>query len=204
MMIDELSLDDIPPRVQAAHLAAAAADYQCSCTNRIGAMLRMLAATKPGGVILELGTGAGVAAAWLLDGMNPDACLHTVEWDSVSSARARHVLRDDTRATVHCIDAQTYIDTYDGPLFDLIFADCAHPLGPVVDLLAPGGLYVVDDLMQQTSWEPGEQARVDQLVRELRADPRLHVMSMRWDSGLLIAARIQDSPYVAIRPRRSA
>ncbi len=36
----------------------------------VGAMLRTLVASKPGGRFLELGTGTGVATAWLLEGMD--------------------------------------------------------------------------------------------------------------------------------------
>jgi len=33
----------------------------------VGALLRLLAAAKPGGRMLELGTGTGLATAWVLD-----------------------------------------------------------------------------------------------------------------------------------------
>ena len=39
---------------------------------RTGAMLRVLAASKPRGRLLELGTGTGLCTAWLLDGMDQD------------------------------------------------------------------------------------------------------------------------------------
>jgi predicted O-methyltransferase YrrM len=35
-----------------------------------GALLRALAASRPKSKILELGTGTGISAAWLLDGMD--------------------------------------------------------------------------------------------------------------------------------------
>jgi predicted O-methyltransferase YrrM len=35
---------------------------------RTGAFLRELCAGKPGGNLLELGTGTGLATAWMLDG----------------------------------------------------------------------------------------------------------------------------------------
>ena len=33
-----------------------------------GALLRLMAALKPGGHLLEIGTGTGVGTCWLLDG----------------------------------------------------------------------------------------------------------------------------------------
>lgn len=66
-------MDDAPVRTPAA-LAAILADsatlgFAMSCQPRTGALLATLAASKPGGRILELGTGTGAGAAWLLDGM---------------------------------------------------------------------------------------------------------------------------------------
>lgn len=40
-----------------------------------GALLRTLAASKPRGALLELGTGTGLATAWLLDGMDSESTL---------------------------------------------------------------------------------------------------------------------------------
>jgi predicted O-methyltransferase YrrM len=42
---------------------------------RVGALLAVLAASKPGGRMLELGTGTGHGAAWLLGGMDATSTL---------------------------------------------------------------------------------------------------------------------------------
>lgn len=55
----------------------------------VGALLRVLAASKPGGRFLELGTGTGVGTAWLLSGMNEDATLVSVDTDRESSRLRR-------------------------------------------------------------------------------------------------------------------
>src|SRR4051794_22116841 len=47
--------------------------FQLASEQRTGVLLRVLAASKPGGHLLELGTGTGVGTAWLLDGMAEDA-----------------------------------------------------------------------------------------------------------------------------------
>jgi len=47
----------------------------------VGAMLRTLAASKPGGRFLELGTGTGIATAWLLAGMDGRSTLISVDND---------------------------------------------------------------------------------------------------------------------------
>src|SRR5690349_12276792 len=46
-----------------------------------GSLLRTLAAVKPDGDFLELGTGTGAATAWLLDGMDARSRLISVEND---------------------------------------------------------------------------------------------------------------------------
>jgi predicted O-methyltransferase YrrM len=55
----------------------------------VGALLRSLAASKPGGRFLELGTGTGVATAWLLDGMDDRATLVSVDNDARYSKRRK-------------------------------------------------------------------------------------------------------------------
>ena len=45
---------------------------------KVGALLSALAASKPGGRLLELGTGTGHGAAWLLAGMEDASTLATV------------------------------------------------------------------------------------------------------------------------------
>src|SRR5258708_32182807 len=56
---------------------------------RTGAILRVLAATKPGGHLLELGTGTGLSTAWLLDGMDQAATLASGHIGAKSQAVAR-------------------------------------------------------------------------------------------------------------------
>src|SRR6185503_12786071 len=48
---------------------------------KVGALLAVLAASKPGGRLLELGTGTGHGTAWLLSGMDATATLDSVDTD---------------------------------------------------------------------------------------------------------------------------
>lgn len=45
---------------------------------KVGALLAALAATKPGGRFLELGTGTGHGTAWLLSGMDGASSVERV------------------------------------------------------------------------------------------------------------------------------
>ena len=88
-----------------------------------GALLRTLAASKPGGRLLELGTGTGLSTCWLLDGMDEHSRLLSVDNDDAVLAVARTHLGADTRLTITCADGEEYLDSLHGQSFDLIFAD---------------------------------------------------------------------------------
>ena len=158
-----------------------------------GAMLRLLAAAKPGGRLLELGTGTGLATAWLLDGMGRGASLISLDTDPDVQAVARAVLGGDPRVAFLIEDGLDYVRTQPPASFDLIFAD-AWPgkyegLDEALALLRPGGLYVVDDMSPQPNWPIGHQPRVDALAARLKSHPDLTTVALGWASGLVIAAR---------------
>jgi predicted O-methyltransferase YrrM len=126
--------------------------------------------------------------------MNPDARLDTVESDPKTSAIAHGVLMHDRRASLHCTDAQDFLDSYGGPPFDTVFVDCRPGKflnrKVLLEHLAPGGLYMVDDLLPQPTWPDGHQSRVDDFLDTIEAEPELVVSRLHWDSGLVIAAKV--------------
>lgn len=182
-----------PPNWRQIDSRARALGFDMSSEPDTGAMLRLLAASKPGGRLLELGTGAGLATAWLLAGMGQGASLVSIDSDPAIQAVAREVLGDDPRVTFTIGDGLDYVRSQPPAAFDLIFAD-AWPgkyegLDETLALLAPGGLYVVDDMSPQPNWPPGHQPRVDALTARLKSHPDLATVALDWASGLVIAAR---------------
>jgi predicted O-methyltransferase YrrM len=158
-----------------------------------GAMLRLLAASKPDGRLLELGTGTGLATACLAAGMGASASLVSVDNDARVQAVARQALGEDSRVSFIVSDGLDYIRAQAPASFDLIFAD-AWPgkydgLDETLALLRPGGLYVVDDMLPQPNWPDNHQARVDDLTARLKSHSDLATGSLSWASGLIIAAR---------------
>jgi predicted O-methyltransferase YrrM len=158
-----------------------------------GAMLRLLAAGKPGGRLLELGTGTGLATACLAAGMDAGASLVSVDTDAEVQAVAREALGEDPRVRFVVADGLDFVRGQERGGFDLIFAD-AWPgkyegLDETLALLRPGGLYVVDDMLPQPNWPDNHQARVDDLTARLKSHPDLAAVSLSWASGLIIAAR---------------
>lgn len=143
-----------------------------------GTLLRTLVGSKPKAHVLEIGTGTGLATAWLLAGMDADSILLSIDNESTYQAIAEQVLGSDSRLNLVCTDAGDWLETQD-QLFDLIFAD-AWPgkyanLDAALNALAPGGMYVIDDMLPQPNWPDGHGDNVDTLVTDLenRSDLQL-------------------------------
>ncbi len=156
-------------------------------------MLRTLAANRPGGRLLELGTGPGVSTAWLLDGMDSTATLTSVELETPLVEIAREFLGDDHRLTLINADGSDALRDLATSQFDLLFADTwpgkYWDLEEALALVAPGGLYVIDDMLPQPNWPAGHGEKVDTLLENLRNRSDLVITPMNWASGLVIAAR---------------
>jgi predicted O-methyltransferase YrrM len=160
---------------------------------RTGALLRALAASKPGGEFLELGTGTGVGTAWLLSGMDARSHLTSVDSESKVQDVARHHLGHDARVTFHLGDGGAFLDQSSGRQFDLIYAD-AWPgkfthLEQTLALLKEGGIYFVDDLLPQPSWPDGHAASVPPLIARLEDQRGFIATRLAWASGLMILVR---------------
>ena len=160
-----------------------------------GSLLRTLAATKPAGTFLELGTGTGLGTAWILDGMNAQSQLITVDRIEHTSAAARRLLESDARVHFLAMDGIKYIASTQksGITFDLIFADMqpgkfTH-LDETLDMLKVGGIYFVDDLLPLPSWEEQHAARVVNLITNLEQRQDLHITKLNWSTGLLMAVK---------------
>ncbi|MEU4040246.1 O-methyltransferase [Streptomyces collinus] len=174
-------------------VAARNAGFTMSCEERTGSLLAVLAAARPGGRILELGTGVGEGTAWLLSGMDQASRLVTVELDSAVQQVAREQLGSDPRVTFAAGDGGAWLEAYKGELFDLVFADTwpgkfTH-LERALELVAPGGTYLIDDLCPQPGWPDGHGSLVKRLLAELEGRQDFRSVRLAWASGLLMAVR---------------
>jgi predicted O-methyltransferase YrrM len=182
-----------PTTWQAIRTASVAAGFDMPSEPRTGSMLRFLASTKPGGRLLEIGTGTGLATAFLLDGMDRNARLVTVDTDPKSQAIARHVLAHDERVEFVLDDGLAFLHRQPPASFDLVFAD-AWPgkyegLDLALGLLTQGGIFVGDDMAPQPNWPPGHEGNVDRLLQRVGQDDSLATVTMNWASGLVLATR---------------
>jgi predicted O-methyltransferase YrrM len=161
--------------------------------QQTGSLLRTLASTKPSGVFLELGTGTGLSTAWILAGMDSTATLTTVDNDASVQAIARRHLGRDARVAFHTMDGAAFLVTLRGRQFDFIFADTwpgkYDHLEEALQLLKPGGLYIIDDMLPQSNWPEGHAEKASLLLATLEKREDLHVTKLSWATGILIATR---------------
>lgn len=191
-MNDRGNLDD-PEALTAIMAESERLGFTMASEPRTGSLLRTLASAKPGGTMLELGTGTGIATAWLLDGMDARSRLITVEQDGALVSVARAHLGGDFRVTFYEDDAAAVLAKLGGERFDLIFADTwagkyTH-LDEALGLLSEGGLYVVDDMLPQANWPEGHAEKARDLIAALDARADLAVTKLGWASGVVVAAK---------------
>ena len=107
--MNDADLRGHPAAVAGIAADTAACGFTMASEPKVGAMLAVLAASKPGGRFLELGTGTGHGAAWLLSGMDAASTLDTVDTDPEIVAIARRHLGSDPRVTFHVIDGGEFL-----------------------------------------------------------------------------------------------
>jgi predicted O-methyltransferase YrrM len=146
-------------------------------------LLATLVASKPGGRVAEIGTAYGEGARAIADALPSGAMFVTVEVDGERAAQAREALAG-TRAEVLEGDWRDLLPQR-GP-FDLVFADGGRDYDLAIDLLAPGGILVKDDL--SPDW-PDKEA--DPTRRALLGDPRVEAVEIhvREDMAAIVAVR---------------
>ncbi len=159
----------------------------------VGAILSVLAASKPRGRFLELGTGTGHGTAWILAGMDAASHLDTVDNDAAVLEVARRHLGSDARVAFHLTDGSTFLDRSAPAAYDFIYAD-AWPgkfsrLDEALTLLRPGGVYVIDDLLPQPNWPEGHAPKVPRLIERLEEREDFTTVTLAWASGVMIAVR---------------
>lgn len=155
--------------------------------------LRTLAASKPCGAFLELGTGTGLSTAWLLDGMDGLSTLTSVDNDEGALAVAKEHLGADSRLTLVCEDGDAFLRRIVRQRFDFIFADTwsgkYQMLDDTLELLSPGGLYVIDDMLPQSNWPEGHAARAAELLSRLETVSGYEVTKLPWATGLVVVTK---------------
>lgn len=188
-----------PPVIAPLSKEAAALGFQMSSEPELGALLRTLAASKPAGRLLELGTGVGISAAWILAGMDLHSRLLTVENNEQQVEVAKRHLGQDERITFYIGDGAEFLlksqksQKSQKERYDFIFADAwpgkYNHLNETLSLLQPGGLYIIDDMLPQPNWPADHAPNVHKLIATLEAREDLVLSKISWSTGVIIATK---------------
>lgn len=192
--MNETDIRDVPAIIAAIDAQSQAIGFNQKSDDLSGALLQLLAACKPGGRFLELGTGAGRATAWLLQGMSAGAHLMSVESDAQLIGIARTLLGHDPRLTLLEERGEAVLVRLEPSAFDMVFADTwpgkYNHLEEALQLVKPGGFYVIDDMLPQPNWPEGHDLKVQHLIETLEQDQRFKRLKMNWASGIIILVRV--------------
>lgn len=173
--------------------ATKASGFSMASDPLTGTLLRTLAASKPAGKFLELGTGTGLSTAWILDGMDNAATLMSIDNDPVFLSIAKKHLAIDKRLQLVLTDGAEWILNNSKKQFDFIFADTWHGkyllLNEVLTMLKPGGLYIVDDMLPQANWPEGHHEKALKLIADLESRKELLLTKQVWSTGIIICTK---------------
>jgi predicted O-methyltransferase YrrM len=156
-------------------------------------LLRTLAASKPGGKFLELGTGTGLGTSWILDGMDDKASLTSIDNDAKFIGIAEKFLGRDNRLSLQIVDGETWVKANIHQRYDYIFADTWHGkyllLEEVLAMLNKGGLYIIDDMIPQPNWPDGHHEKATNLLAFLDSRSDLILTRQVWATGIVVGVK---------------
>jgi predicted O-methyltransferase YrrM len=156
-------------------------------------LLRTLAASKPGGKFLELGTGTGLSTAWILDGMDFSSTLVSIDNEARFLEIAESFLGNDQRLELITTDGGEWVENNRNKKYDYIFADTWHGkyllLDEVLSMLTTGGLYIIDDMLPQPNWPEGHAEKATNLIKVLEMREDLFVTKQLWATGVILAVK---------------
>lgn len=159
----------------------------------IGTLLKTLTASKPAGSFLELGTGIGLSLSWMIQGMDGNSKITSIDNDSALIEVAKIFFGEEERLELVCADGGDWLNEYKGDSFDLIFADAwpgkySH-LDTTLAMLSKGGYYVIDDMQKQSNWPEGHEEKANALVKVLEKRDDITITKMNWSTGLIVAVK---------------
>jgi len=159
----------------------------------LGSLLSTLSASKPDGRFLELGTGSGLSTAWMLQGMDKNSILKTVDNDEKLVTIARQYLDDDQRVEFILGNGEELVLSSKPNSIDFIFADTwpgkYHHIEETLLLLKKGGIYLIDDMLPQDNWPEGHNEKALSLTHYLENRDDLALTKMCWSTGIIICTK---------------
>ena len=186
-MISNRSMIRIPPLVKRAYNLAEQMNMECSCSPESGRLLQLLTSQLQSGVVGEVSTGCGVAAAWIVSALSSGTSFFSVEQDPVAAAAVRSLLGSSLNVRVVQGDWREFLRTW---RFGLLYAGpkSAREDEPelLLQSLRTGGMIVLDGLV------PGDHKPLDSL-----GNPDA-IRDFWLNDSRLLAAEILISPHEAV------
>ncbi|HZI53305.1 MAG TPA: class I SAM-dependent methyltransferase [Chitinophagaceae bacterium] len=190
--IYQTDVGGIPPGYRKIKEATDELKFSMASDLQTGSLLRTLAASKPSGRFLELGTGTGLATSWITAALDKNSTLISIDNDALLMNVATKYINDGKIEFI-LGDAYEWIKNYHGSKFDFIFAD-AMPgkydlFEETIDMLNHGGFYIIDDMLPQSNWPEGHDEKVKNLIDNLEKRNDLVITKLNWSTGIIIAVK---------------
>ncbi|MEP7374190.1 MAG: class I SAM-dependent methyltransferase [Chitinophagaceae bacterium] len=191
--MNDTMIAGVPVEYQKIKEATAELKFNMASDLYTGSLLKTLAASKPCGRFLELGTGTGLATAWILSGLDTKSSLITIENNELLIDVAKKYI-NDSRVEFILADGYEWLKNYKEEKFDFIFAD-AMPgkydlFNETIGLLKSGGLYIIDDMLPQPNWPLGHDKKAEDFINMLEARTDLLLTKLNWSTGIIIVSKI--------------
>ncbi|MFC6092134.1 O-methyltransferase [Saccharothrix lopnurensis] len=168
-----------------------------------GAALRFLAAALRAKAVVEVGTGAGVGALYLLGGMPVAGVLTSIDVRAEHQRAARVAFAEAgvavSRTRLITGRALEVLPRLADGAYDLVFVDAAKAEYPGylregVRLLRPGGVIAFDNVLWHgrvvdPSHRDADTVAMREVAKAVRDDERLVPVILPLGDGLLVAAK---------------
>ena len=181
---------------------ARSAEVAVPCVDAVtGSALRLLAAAGGAKSVVELGTGAGVSALWLLRGMRADGVLTSVDPETEHQRLAKQSLIEagygSGRVRLIAGRALEVLPRLSDGAYDMVFCDALKTentdyLNAALRLLKPGGMVAFagalgDGRVADPGARDSETVALRELATRIKEEDRLTPALLPVGSGLLVA-----------------
>lgn len=161
--------------------------------HRLGAFLRVMAASKPSGVFLQSGSGSPGLSLWLLEGMDITSRLITVVTDPAAVERARRHVGDDIRVAIHRQDPLEFFnDIRSHEIHCVVFDEVpgrVETLRAALGLIAVGGWLVVLGKCPRVPWPDADGSAGPDVLGLLAGHAEFESTDLDSGPGAIVAVR---------------